>query len=215
MREIAKGFAPPSFDCDRIERFSCPTNFGDRYFARLAKAPNIRVLLDAHAVEILPDDGGSRIRRVLLRTLEGEGRPGKEIAVEADEFVIAAGGIETARLLLASRARHEKGIGNAHDLVGRNYMCHIAGTIGDHARKRGMTPAQFAVNWVLNNGLVSSAIVGPRTAEQMAEYVGALDHRFEAQDEALVASLVPAGHPSTPGYSDPAYPIEGRQARAG
>jgi choline dehydrogenase-like flavoprotein len=136
MREIAKGFAPPSFDCDRIERFSCPTNFGDRYFARLAKAPNIRVLLDAHAVEILPDESGSRIRRVLLRTVEGAGqagenRAGKEIAVEADEFVIAAGGIETARLLLASRARHPGGIGNGADLVGRNYMCHIAGTIGD------------------------------------------------------------------------------------
>ncbi|NLD55199.1 MAG: aldo/keto reductase [Burkholderiaceae bacterium] len=91
----------------------------------------------------------------------------------------------------------------------------LAATIADHAGKRGMSPAQFAVNWVLNNRLVTSAIVGPRTAEQMMEYVGALDHRFEAQDEALVDSLVPAGHPSTPGYSDPAYPIEGRQSRAG
>ena len=33
------------------------------------------------------------------------------------------------------------------------------------------------------------------------------------RDEALVDSLVPAGHPSTPGYNDPAYPLEGRVAR--
>jgi aryl-alcohol dehydrogenase-like predicted oxidoreductase len=71
---------------------------------------------------------------------------------------------------------------------------------------------QFAVNWVLNNRLVTCAIVGPRTVEQMTEYVGSLDHQLSAEDEALVESLVPTGHPSTPGYSDPAYPVEGRQA---
>lgn len=87
----------------------------------------------------------------------------------------------------------------------------LAQTIVAHARERGMTAAQFAVNWVLNNRLVSAAIVGPRTTAQMAEYAGALDHAFTTQDEALVDSLVPVGHPSTPGYSDPAYPIEGRQ----
>ena len=34
--------------------------------------------------------------------------------------------------------------------------------------------------------------------------------RFTAEDEALVDSLVATGHPSTPGFNDPAYPIEGR-----
>ncbi len=38
----------------------------------------------------------------------------------------------------------------------------------------------------------------------------ALDYRFTPEDEALVDRLVPAGHPSTPGYTDPAYPLEGR-----
>jgi hypothetical protein len=40
------------------------------------------------------------------------------------------GGIETPRLLLTSHDVHPNGIGNANDLVGRFYMCHIAGTIG-------------------------------------------------------------------------------------
>ena len=89
----------------------------------------------------------------------------------------------------------------------------IAETLADHAKGRGITPGQFAVSWVLNNRLVTAAIAGPRTEEQWADYLGALDYRFTAEDEAIVDNLVPAGHPSTPGYNDPAYPIEGRVPR--
>lgn len=88
----------------------------------------------------------------------------------------------------------------------------IARTIRDHAAKRGLTPVQFAVGWVLNNRLVTSAIAGPRTFEQWQAYLAALDADFTAEDEALVDELVPTGHPSTPGYNDPSYPIEGRAA---
>jgi len=45
--------------------------------------------------------------------------------------------------------------------------------------------------------------------------VRALNYRFTPEDEALVDSLVAAGHPSTPGYNDPQYPIEGRVPRTG
>jgi aryl-alcohol dehydrogenase-like predicted oxidoreductase len=91
----------------------------------------------------------------------------------------------------------------------------IAQTIKAHAAARGMTPIQFAVGWVLNNRLLTAAIAGPRTLEQWQAYLAALDITFSAEDEALVDGLVPAGHPSTPGYSDPAYPLEGRVARTG
>jgi aryl-alcohol dehydrogenase-like predicted oxidoreductase len=86
----------------------------------------------------------------------------------------------------------------------------LAQTIRAHAEKRGMTAGQFALNWVLNNRLVSSVLAGPRTLEQWTEYLGALEHTFSAEDEALIDGLVPAGHPSTPGYSDPKYPLTGR-----
>ena len=91
----------------------------------------------------------------------------------------------------------------------------IAQTIKRHAASRGLTPIQFAVGWVLNNKLLTAAIAGPRTMEQWQAYLAALDVAFTAEDEALVNSLVPAGHPSTPGYSDPAYPVEGRPSRTG
>ena len=67
---------------------------------------------------------------------------------------------------------------------------------------------------MLNNKLVTGTVAGPRTEGQWADYVRALDYKFTAEDEALIDGLVPAGHPSTPGYNDPAYPIEGRLPRS-
>jgi aryl-alcohol dehydrogenase-like predicted oxidoreductase len=89
----------------------------------------------------------------------------------------------------------------------------IAGDIARHAQAKGVSPGQFAFAWVLNNHFVTAAIGGPRTEEQWEDYVAALSVRLDADDEALIDRLVSPGHPSTPGYNDPAYPIEGRVAR--
>ncbi|MGL9620410.1 aldo/keto reductase [Bradyrhizobium sp. U531] len=89
----------------------------------------------------------------------------------------------------------------------------LAQEIKIHAEKKGITAGQFAVAWVLNSAFVSSIVAGPRTEEQWDGYISALDYRFGGDDEALIDRLVVPGHPSTPGYNDPAYPIEGRRAR--
>ena len=86
----------------------------------------------------------------------------------------------------------------------------IAQEIKRHAEGRGGTAIQFAVGWVLANPFVTSVIAGPRTPGHWEAYADALAYRFDAQDEALVDRLVTPGHPSTPGYNDPAYPLEGR-----
>jgi len=86
----------------------------------------------------------------------------------------------------------------------------MAQQIAVHAKKKGMTPTQFAVNWVRANRLISSVICGPRTLEQWTEYVAGLGKRLDAEDEAFIDSLVKPGHPSTPGYNDPKYPLTGR-----
>jgi aryl-alcohol dehydrogenase (NADP+) len=87
----------------------------------------------------------------------------------------------------------------------------IAQKLKAHAEKKGMTAGDFAVNWVMHNSLVSSVIAGPRTLEQWKAYLAALDKKFDADDEAVVDSLVRPGHPSTPGYNDPNYPLTGRK----
>lgn len=87
----------------------------------------------------------------------------------------------------------------------------IAREIQAHAAARGASPVDVALAWVLNNRAVTAVIAGPRTVAQWEAYAGALAYRFTPEDEALVDRLVPAGHPSTPGYTDPAYPLEGRR----
>jgi aryl-alcohol dehydrogenase (NADP+) len=86
----------------------------------------------------------------------------------------------------------------------------MAQALKAHAEKKGMTATAFAFNWVLANRIVSSVIAGPRTLEQWQGYVDAMGKTIDAEDEALVDSMVRPGHPSTPGYNDPAYPLTGR-----
>src|SRR5690606_8111947 len=90
----------------------------------------------------------------------------------------------------------------------------VAQKIKAHAEARGISAADFALAWVLNNQYVTSAIVGPRTFEQWRSYLNALQYRLTEEDEALVDALVTPGHTSTPGYSDPGHPVRGRLPRA-
>ena len=75
-------------------------------------------MLQAPAVEIELD--GARIEAV--RVAVGAGQ---EVRVVARQVVLAGGGIENARLLLASRQATPAGLGNAHDQVGRCFMEHL------------------------------------------------------------------------------------------
>ncbi len=88
----------------------------------------------------------------------------------------------------------------------------LAQRVKKHAERKGMTAADWAVNWVLANPIVSSVLAGPRTFQQWKGYLGALQHRdkWTEKDEAFWDKLVSPGHPSTPGYNDPQYPITGR-----
>jgi len=95
----------------------------------------------------------------------------------------------------------------------RNESVEIAQAVNDHAATKGVSTVAFAIAWVLRNRFVSAAIVGPRTEEHWDSYIEALSVQLGPEDEAFADSLVRPGHVSTPGYTDPAYPIEGRQLR--
>ncbi|AVT12504.1 aldo/keto reductase [Paracidovorax avenae] len=82
----------------------------------------------------------------------------------------------------------------------------LAQELKRHAEARGVTLAQFATAWVLAHRAVSAVIAGPRTLAQWQDYGPALEYTVTQEDEALVDGMVAPGHPSTPGYSDPAYP---------
>lgn len=86
----------------------------------------------------------------------------------------------------------------------------LAQELRQHAEARGVTLAQFATAWVLAHQAVSAVIAGPRTLAQWQDYAPALDYVLTPDDETLVDRMVAPGHPSTPGYSDPAYPMPPR-----
>jgi aryl-alcohol dehydrogenase-like predicted oxidoreductase len=95
----------------------------------------------------------------------------------------------------------------------RRESLQLAQRMTEHAQRRGLTTAQLALAWVWNNRLVHGLVAGPRTLEQWRQYLVALDVPFTADDEAFVSGLVPAGHASTYGYTDPIYPVTGRAPR--
>ncbi|MBB3181080.1 aldo/keto reductase [Variovorax sp. Sphag1AA] len=95
----------------------------------------------------------------------------------------------------------------------RSESLSLAKEIKAHAEAQGSTASHFALKWVLNSAAVTSVICGPRTLSQWEDYAKALEGRpLTADDEALVDRLVPPGHPSTPGFTDPNYPVKGRLA---
>ncbi len=92
----------------------------------------------------------------------------------------------------------------------REESLQVAQELKKHCADRGVALQHFATAWVLANRTVSSVIAGPRTLAQWQDYFDALECTIGPDDEAIVDSLVKPGHPSTPGYNDPAYPFVGR-----
>jgi choline dehydrogenase-like flavoprotein len=120
-----KGFYSDILKTNNLERFSCPTNVGDRYKQRLALAADVEVLLGANCTGIRLTQAGDHVHQLDIASLQGV-----KVSAVAKKVVLATGGIETTRLLLASNDISRNGIGNEHDLVGRYYQCHIAGNLG-------------------------------------------------------------------------------------
>ena len=100
-------------------------SFGRRFRKELREAPNVKVLLHANATELLTDESGRRVERVRVRTLEG-----RATHIRARFFVLACGGIENARQLLASNSKCPDGLGNDRDLVGRFFQEHLQTACG-------------------------------------------------------------------------------------
>lgn len=83
----------------------------------LTRHERLTVVTGATVTRLVPDGSGTVVEAE-ARDLDGNVR-----RVRARIYVIAAGGVESARLLLLSRTRQfPNGLGNGHDLVGRNFM---------------------------------------------------------------------------------------------
>ncbi len=115
--EMIAGFDSAEVVTQPLERWGPPTHFGRHYDAALHAAENVQVLLNGHATYLQLDAQSGTITRV-----DAASEPGRAFTIEARRYVLACGGLENARLLLASG-----GIGNQSDCVGRFYMSHLFG----------------------------------------------------------------------------------------
>ncbi len=132
-------FDPADPDCPRV-RFPlsgsparlegavigiAPTRFGQTYREALRRASNVRLFLHANALDLQSAAGPRAVSRIEAATFEGN-----RFSVSARAFLLAAGGIENARILLASRRTHPAGVGNEHGRVGRFFMEHLQAPVG-------------------------------------------------------------------------------------
>ncbi len=163
---------------------------GDRHRARLEVSPNVRVLLDATATQLVPNEASSAID-----TVEVCGAPGTRFSVRAATYVLAAGGLENPRLLLASTTRSPGGVGNGEGLVGRYYLDHPRGEGLATVDLRSLAPHQ--VERLLLLGEKAKNEYGK--VQLRVTFPDAMQREEELLNHGLHAHLVSEIHRS-PGY---------------
>ncbi|CAO3421793.1 aldo/keto reductase [Azospirillum endophyticum] len=119
----------------------------------------------------------------------------------------------------AGSRRGRRGAGNQFPPIDEARVFDIIDVLREIAQRRGATPAQIALAWLLSRPVVTSVIVGAKRVDQLTDNIGAVDVVLEAEDLAALnavsaepprypnwmltynaASRVPAGHPA-PGPS--------------
>lgn len=124
QKSIIPGLPDEEVLTSTLERWSLPTNFGKKYFNELKHSEQIKLLYGLTCTEIETNDKGDQVELLHAKTLNG-----KTVRVKCKKYVLAGGGLNTTRLLLASDRNHPGGIGNHSGLLGRFYMGHLSGEI--------------------------------------------------------------------------------------
>jgi choline dehydrogenase-like flavoprotein len=174
------GGAPDArLSMDRLERFSQPMDVWRAYGETLRSSLNIFVFGGCPCVEVLAS-GETPVATGLV--IAGPG--GERLTVKPRVIVLAAGGLETPRLLLASRSGRPAGLGNGTDLVGRFYMTHL----------------------VVDCGLLT--VVGPAELDYSISTDGVYVRRLlqltdQARRERKLMNLI--ARPTIPDMADPAH----------
>ena len=171
------GHAPPQpflqpaaaggFDLDATEVLADSGSLMRWHQARIEAPGGPDVLLQTNAVGLEFEtgaDGRPRCTHVRVRQQEGSAA----FSIRARVTVLAQGGIETARLLLAAQARHRVGLGHLVAL-GEYYAGHLTGSIASIVFPPRTDTAQYGWRRGAARGLVRR--VFRSTPEAMAEGV--------------------------------------------
>jgi choline dehydrogenase-like flavoprotein len=145
-----------------------PVRFAAKYGDYLDKSPHITTYLNASITELVTSPSGDKIESFTISTLDR-----KTYRAQARIYVLAAGGIENPRILLASnKGAHANGVGNAHDQVGRYFMEHVGAPIGHLVTSSPDVPTEFYTNFAhefVVDGITAQAgmILRPQVREKM------------------------------------------------
>jgi len=113
VENIPAPFNGPHFQCGLLQSSTQP-RMAELYGPTLKQANAVIVYLHANALHLTADDADREVQSLAVGTLSGN-----RFTIRSKTYVLAAGGIENARLLLVSGKPDGPGLGNQHDLVGR------------------------------------------------------------------------------------------------
>jgi choline dehydrogenase-like flavoprotein len=108
-----------------LERFSRPTDFWKRFGRELGLSKHVAILPQTKLLAIELASSGAAVEKLIIAD-----KAGRRFEMQAANYVLALGGLETTRVLLASRGVKTKGIGNDFDQLGRYYMSHLCANGG-------------------------------------------------------------------------------------
>jgi choline dehydrogenase-like flavoprotein len=121
----------PECRFDELERWSEGRDLRRIHAGALEGDPGLRIWLGAVATGLDIDRESGRVAGVTVATASGE-----RAVLKARSVVLACGGLETTRLLLAAQTAHPRMFGGADGPLGRYYMGHLEGRIAEIAFDR-------------------------------------------------------------------------------
>jgi hypothetical protein len=121
---LVPGFADGDTVASTLERWSLPTNFGREYRAALRDSARVRTITGLTCTQVVCRPGDQQVDQLSCRSLDG-----KHIQVRGRAYVLACGGLETTRLLLASPGPGERALGDHSGHLGSWYIGHVEGVI--------------------------------------------------------------------------------------
>jgi choline dehydrogenase-like flavoprotein len=156
----------------------------------LQSSESVHLMTDATVTDLVPDASNAGIGELAVC-----GSGGNRFTVKARAVVLAAGGLENPRLLLASTSPSGRGVGNNHDVVGRYYM--------DHPRGEGL--ARVSLVGLAPSQLDALRLLGERTrseygrVQMRVKFSDGYQRRHELLNHAMHAHFVTGAH-GTDGY---------------
>jgi choline dehydrogenase-like flavoprotein len=143
-----------------VIQYSPETNFAESYGPRLISAPNVTTLLHANVTQLRLDSASGRLRELEVSTLTA-----RTFVIRPRAVVLASGGIENPRLLLASRSERAGGVGNEFDMVGRCFMEHLHMPTGHFFPAKTDVNTTFYHKAVMQDARVRGVIIPTASAQ--------------------------------------------------